>query len=83
MSETLIICDPLCEKQPYSRENKAAFCREVIMLKPYSKFEDFILKNFIVTSHFSLVLVQCFSQLVQAVTSHTENCEQLHGPGVD
>ena len=52
------------------------------MLKPYSKFEDFMLKSFKVinsiTSHFSLVLVQCCSPLAQAVMSQTENHEHLH-----
>ena len=47
------------------------------MLKPYSEFQSCMLKGFkdVLTFilHFSSVLVQCFTSLAQAVTSHAEN----------
>ena len=53
------------------------------MLKPYSKFQDSMLKilKFIntFTSQFSQILVQCFSLLVQAVTSQAGYCKHLKG----
>ena len=51
------------------------------LLTSYSKCQDFRLKSFKVvltfTSYFSSVLVWCTSSLIQAVTSHAENCENL------
>ena len=53
----------------------------IIVLEPYSKFQDFMLNTLKVinafTSQFSQVLVQCFSSLVQAVTSHAGHCKHL------
>ena len=51
------------------------------MLKPYSKFQNFMLKGLKViltfTYHYSLVPGECFSSLVQAVTSQAENYKHL------
>ena len=51
------------------------------MLKLYSKSQGSMFKSLEViitfTSQFSPVLVQCYSSLVQAVTSQAENFKQL------
>ena len=49
------------------------------MLNPYSKFQDFMLRSFkdisTFISHYSSVIVQCFTSLAQAVTSQAETRE--------
>ena len=51
------------------------------MLKPYSKFQNFMLNGLKVirtfTYHYSPVPGECFSSLVQAVTSQAENYKHL------
>ena len=51
------------------------------MLKPYSKFKKYMFKSLKViltlTYHYFPVPSECFSSLVQAVTSQAENCEHL------
>ena len=51
------------------------------MLKPYFKFQYSMLKGLKViltfTSHYVPVPGECFSSLVQAVTSQAENCMHL------
>ena len=51
------------------------------MLDPYSKFCGFMLRSFkdiqTCISHYSLVKVQCFTSLAQAVTSQAETRELL------
>ena len=51
------------------------------MLKPYSKFQNPMLKGskdvLTFTYHYVPVPGECFSSLVQAVTSQAENCMHL------
>ena len=51
------------------------------MLKPYSKFQYSMLKGLKViltfTYHYVPLTGECFSSLVQAVTSQAENCMHL------
>ena len=51
------------------------------MIKPYSKFQNFMLKGLkvilTVTYHYVPVPGECFSSLAQAVTSQAENCKHL------
>ena len=51
------------------------------MLKPYSKFQTSMLNGVKVSRTFTYYYVpvpgECFSSLVQAVTSQAENCKHL------